>query len=183
MTLSLLCLWQQAAFNPEVSEEVKKRALMFGSECTTGYIDLLEHVLLVGPKCSMLVLLRSDSSFFPSVVEAIHRSIDLYLGTPHPTPLTLTCRHLSSLQVLQKPTAELKQQLAACSKRVAGAVTELIQTAEAMKGSASLPHTHTPTPLTGHNEPAHLFIIYYASGRLVSNSCNKSFPDTKPNAR
>ncbi|XP_060896859.1 talin-2a isoform X2 [Labrus mixtus] len=79
----MLTTCKQAAYHPEVSEEVKNRALMFGSECTTGYIDLLEQVLLV----------------------------------------------------LQKPTAEQKQQLAACSKRVAGAVTELIQTAEAMKGS------------------------------------------------
>ncbi|KAM7015411.1 talin-2 isoform 1-T1 [Tautogolabrus adspersus] len=79
----MLTTCKQAAYHPEVSEEVKHRALMFGSECTTGYIDLLEQVLLV----------------------------------------------------LQKPTAEQKQQLAACSKRVAGAVTELIQTAEAMKGS------------------------------------------------
>uniref|UniRef100_A0A3B4WNR7 Talin 2a n=1 Tax=Seriola lalandi dorsalis TaxID=1841481 RepID=A0A3B4WNR7_SERLL len=74
---------KQAAYHPEVNEEVKNRALMYGSECTTGYIDLLEQVLLV----------------------------------------------------LQRPTGEQKQQLAACSKRVAGAVTELIQTAEAMKGS------------------------------------------------
>ncbi|TMS13495.1 talin-2 isoform X3 [Larimichthys crocea] len=79
----MLTTCKQAAYNPEVSEEVKNRALMFGAECTTGYIELLEQVLLV----------------------------------------------------LQKPTAEQKQQLAACSKRVAGAVTELIQTAEAMKGS------------------------------------------------
>uniref|UniRef100_A0A7N9APL5 Talin 2a n=1 Tax=Mastacembelus armatus TaxID=205130 RepID=A0A7N9APL5_9TELE len=79
----MLTTCKQAAYHPEVGEEVKNRALMFGSECTTGYIDLLEQVLLV----------------------------------------------------LQKPTAEQKQQLAACSKRVAGAVTELIQTAEAMKGS------------------------------------------------
>ncbi|CAJ1048985.1 talin-2a isoform X1 [Xyrichtys novacula] len=77
----MLTTCKQAAYHPEVSEEVKNRALSFGSECTTGYIDLLEQVLLV----------------------------------------------------LQKPTAEQKQQLAACSKRVAGAVTELIQTAEAMK--------------------------------------------------
>ncbi|XP_040889035.1 talin-2a isoform X1 [Toxotes jaculatrix] len=81
----MLTTCKQAAYHPEVSEEVKNRALMFGSECTTGYIDLLEHVLLV----------------------------------------------------LQKPTAEQKQQLAACSKRVAGAVTELIQTAEAMKDGGS----------------------------------------------
>ncbi|XP_070711307.1 talin-2a [Pempheris klunzingeri] len=79
----MLTTCKQAAYHPEVSEEVKNRALMFGAECTTGYIDLLEQVLLV----------------------------------------------------LQKPTGEQKQQLAACSKRVAGAVTELIQTAEAMKGS------------------------------------------------
>ncbi|KAI1904474.1 hypothetical protein AGOR_G00006010, partial [Albula goreensis] len=39
------------------------------------------------------------------------------------------------LQVLQKPTADQKQQLTVFSKRVAGAVTELIQTAEAMKGT------------------------------------------------
>ncbi|KAM9861436.1 talin-2 [Aulostomus maculatus] len=79
----MLTTCKQAAYHPEVNGEVKSRALSFGSECTTGYIDLLEQVLLV----------------------------------------------------LQKPTAEQKQQLAACSKRVAGAVTELIQTAEAMKGS------------------------------------------------
>ncbi|XP_042366248.1 talin-2a isoform X2 [Plectropomus leopardus] len=79
----MLTTCKQAAYHPEVGEEVKNRALMFGSECTTGYIELLEQVLMV----------------------------------------------------LQKPTADQKQQLAVCSKRVAGAVTELIQTAEAMKGS------------------------------------------------
>uniref|UniRef100_A0A8D3E9H8 Talin 2a n=1 Tax=Scophthalmus maximus TaxID=52904 RepID=A0A8D3E9H8_SCOMX len=77
----MLTTCKQAAYHPEVSEEVKKRALMFGFECTTGYIELLEQVLMV------------------------------------------------------EAHAEQKQHLAACSKRVAGAVTELIQTAEAMKGS------------------------------------------------
>ncbi|XP_030270221.1 talin-2 isoform X1 [Sparus aurata] len=81
----MLSTCKQAAYHPEVSEEVKNRALMFGSECTTGYIDLLEQVLFV----------------------------------------------------LQRPSGEQKQQLAACSKRVAGAVTELIQTAEAMKDGGS----------------------------------------------
>ncbi|XP_029314184.1 talin-2 isoform X3 [Cottoperca gobio] len=81
----MLTTCKQAAYHPEVSEEVKNRALMFGSECTTGYIALLEQVLVL----------------------------------------------------LQKPTADQKQHLAACSKRVAGAVTELIQTAEAMKDGGS----------------------------------------------
>lgn len=44
----VVSVFQQAAYHPEVSEEVKNRALMFGSECTTGYIDLLEQVLFVG---------------------------------------------------------------------------------------------------------------------------------------
>ncbi|PKU36105.1 talihypothetical protein [Limosa lapponica baueri] len=79
----MLTACKQASFHPDVSEEVRERALRFGTECTLGYLELLEHVLLI----------------------------------------------------LQKPTPELKHQLASFSKRVAGAVTELIQSAEAMKGT------------------------------------------------
>ena len=49
------------------------------------------------------------------------------------------------VQVLQRPTGEQKQQLVVHSKRVAACVTELIQTAEAMKGRAKHAHTHTHT--------------------------------------
>ncbi|XP_066523115.1 talin-2 [Hoplias malabaricus] len=79
----MLVTCKQAAYHPEVAEDVRNKALLYGLECSTGYIDLLEHVLLV----------------------------------------------------LQKPTGEHRQQLAVLSKKVAGSVTELIQTAEAMKGS------------------------------------------------
>ncbi|XP_058854602.1 talin-2 [Acipenser ruthenus] len=79
----MLMTCKQAAYHQEVGDDVRIRALRFGAECTIGYAELLEHVLLV----------------------------------------------------LQKPTPELKQQLAVFSKRVAGAVTELIQSAEAMKGN------------------------------------------------
>ncbi|XP_045150885.1 talin-2 [Echinops telfairi] len=79
----MLTACKQASFHPEVKEEVRTRALRYGTECSLGYLDLLEHVLVI----------------------------------------------------LQKPTPELKHQLAAFSKRVAGAVTELIQAAEAMKGT------------------------------------------------
>ncbi|NXA44949.1 TLN1 protein, partial [Nothocercus julius] len=74
---------KEAAYHPEVSADVRQRALRFGRECADGYLELLEHVLVI----------------------------------------------------LQKPTHELKQQLAAYSKRVASSVTELIQAAEAMKGT------------------------------------------------
>ncbi|XP_076588865.1 talin-2 isoform X3 [Chaetodon auriga] len=77
----MLTTCKQAAFHPEVSEELRSKALQYSAECTTGYINLLEQVL----------------------------------------------------QVLQKPTSEQKQQLAVHSKHVAACVTELVQTAEAMK--------------------------------------------------
>uniref|UniRef100_A0A6I8NXF9 Talin 2 n=1 Tax=Ornithorhynchus anatinus TaxID=9258 RepID=A0A6I8NXF9_ORNAN len=79
----MLTACKQASYHVEVSEDVRARALRYGNECTLGYLDLLEHVLVI----------------------------------------------------LQKPTPELKHQLSALSKRVAGAVTELIQSAEAMKGT------------------------------------------------
>eukprot|EP00076_Gallus_gallus_P034869 XP_025000407.1 talin-1 isoform X3 [Gallus gallus] len=75
---------KEAAYHPEVSADVRQRALRFGKECADGYLELLEHVLV---------------------------------------------------PILQKPTHELKQQLAGYSKRVASSVTELIQAAEAMKGT------------------------------------------------
>lgn len=52
-------------------------------------------------------------------------------------------------QILQKPSPELKHQLAAFSKRVAGAVTELIQAAEAMKGRLDSLVSSRGTPLSG----------------------------------
>uniref|UniRef100_A0A8D2LQ00 Talin 2 n=1 Tax=Varanus komodoensis TaxID=61221 RepID=A0A8D2LQ00_VARKO len=79
----MLAACKQASYHPDVSEEVRARALRYGTECTLGYLELLEHVLTI----------------------------------------------------LQKPSPELKHQLAGLSKRVAGAVTELIQSAEAMKGT------------------------------------------------
>ncbi|XP_035251832.1 talin-2-like isoform X1 [Anguilla anguilla] len=81
----MLTACKQAAYHQEVSEDVRDRALVLGTECTAGYLRLLEHVL----------------------------------------------------QVVQKPTPEQKQQLPPFSKRVASAVTELIQTAEAMKDGGS----------------------------------------------
>lgn len=40
-------------------------------------------------------------------------------------------------QIIHKPSHDLKQQLSNYSKRVAGSVTELIQSAEAMKGTTA----------------------------------------------
>uniref|UniRef100_A0A8D2NDU8 FERM domain-containing protein n=2 Tax=Passerellidae TaxID=1729112 RepID=A0A8D2NDU8_ZONAL len=43
----MLTACKQASYHPDVSEEVRERALRFGTECTLGYLELLEHVLLV----------------------------------------------------------------------------------------------------------------------------------------
>ncbi|XP_030044269.1 LOW QUALITY PROTEIN: talin-2 [Microcaecilia unicolor] len=79
----MLTACKQAVYHPDVNEDIRARALRYGTECTLGYLQLLEHVLMI----------------------------------------------------LQKPSPELKHQLAGFSKRVAAAVTELIQTAESMKGT------------------------------------------------
>ncbi|XP_037539602.1 talin-2 [Nematolebias whitei] len=81
----MLTTCKQAAHHPEVSEELKSKALQYSSECATKYISLLEEVL----------------------------------------------------QVLQRSAPEQKQQLAVHSKHVAACVTELVQTAEAMKDGGS----------------------------------------------
>lgn len=59
-----------------------------------------------------------------------------------------SCAHVGLLcfQVLQKPTTEQKHHLAVHSKHVAACVTELVQTAEAMKGQTTYAadiHCHT----------------------------------------
>lgn len=82
----MLTACKQAVYHPDVSEDVRAKALKYGTECTLGYVELLEHVLTI----------------------------------------------------LQKPTSEQKHLLAGFSKRVAAAVTELIQTTESMKGSRTL---------------------------------------------
>uniref|UniRef100_A0A7N6BMV9 Talin 2b n=1 Tax=Anabas testudineus TaxID=64144 RepID=A0A7N6BMV9_ANATE len=82
----MLTTCKQAAYHPEVGEELRSKALQFGSEsCVTGFLHFVRLLLI--------------------------------------------------LSVLQKPTPEQKQQLAVHSKHVAACVTELVQTAEAMKGS------------------------------------------------
>ncbi|TKC44899.1 hypothetical protein EI555_003371, partial [Monodon monoceros] len=43
----MLTACKQASYHPDVSEEVRTRALRYGTECTLGYLDLLEHVLVV----------------------------------------------------------------------------------------------------------------------------------------
>lgn len=47
MCVCVCVVFQQAAYHPEVNKEVQRRALRYGSECSSGYLALLEHVLVV----------------------------------------------------------------------------------------------------------------------------------------
>ncbi|KAM6111541.1 talin-1-like [Phoenicopterus ruber ruber] len=38
---------KEATYHPEVSRDVQQRVLRFGKECTDGYLELLEHVLVI----------------------------------------------------------------------------------------------------------------------------------------
>lgn len=77
-------------------------------------------------------------------------------------------------QVLQRPTPEQKQQLVVYSKRVAGAVTELIQAAEAMKGERTL-HKHYPPQYTIDNNDTDTCMCYICEHTVnthpVYNAC------------
>lgn len=102
-----------------MSEEVRSRALLYGTECTNGYIELLEHVLQV-----------QTQSFTHTM--NLHGALMVLLFR---IGLNQNCLcDLYLFQVLQKPTGDQKPKFSMFSKKVAAAVTELIQTAEAMKG-------------------------------------------------
>ncbi|NWQ94606.1 TLN1 protein, partial [Burhinus bistriatus] len=45
--VDMLCTCKEATYHLEVSGDVWQQALRFGKECTDGYLELLEHVLVV----------------------------------------------------------------------------------------------------------------------------------------
>ncbi|ETE73066.1 Talin-2, partial [Ophiophagus hannah] len=111
----MLAACKQASYHPDVSEDVRMRALHYGTECTLAYLQLLEHVLMARSR---------EGRFYREEGGDAKEATFANPSPPAPCP-----------QILQKPSAELKHLLAALSKGVAGAVTELIQSAEAMKGT------------------------------------------------
>lgn len=56
----LCIIFQEAAYHPEVNNEVQMRALRYGTECASGYLGLLEHVLVV--RGGALILCRANHS-------------------------------------------------------------------------------------------------------------------------
>ncbi|KAF2974858.1 hypothetical protein EK904_006817 [Melospiza melodia maxima] len=53
---------KEAAYHPEVSGDVRQRALRFGKECADGYLELLEHVLVPFAQPTLLPVLAQHVS-------------------------------------------------------------------------------------------------------------------------
>ena len=84
-------VFQEAAYHPEGGGDVRQRALRFGKECADGYLELLEHVLVVsvpGPVPRVGRGLPVGAPQIPKVLWAPH----LPLRSLH-SPLHCLCRH------------------------------------------------------------------------------------------
>ena len=81
---------QEAAYHPEVAPDVRLRALHFGRECANGYLELLDHVLLVRRR--RLLLTRPPCTHGPQGLHANLRCLLLTAASLHTRarPCTLT---------------------------------------------------------------------------------------------
>uniref|UniRef100_A0A2K5ZNT9 Talin 2 n=1 Tax=Mandrillus leucophaeus TaxID=9568 RepID=A0A2K5ZNT9_MANLE len=140
----MLTACKQASFHPDVSDEVRTRALRFGTECTLGYLDLLEHVLVVR-KCMTV------SPQLPCYQESL--SFGLILGTEwvdpeDPTVIAETellgaaasieaaAKKLEQLKPRAKPkqadeTLDFEEQILEAAKSIAAATSALVKSASA----------------------------------------------------
>uniref|UniRef100_A0A2K5NAV6 Talin 2 n=1 Tax=Cercocebus atys TaxID=9531 RepID=A0A2K5NAV6_CERAT len=138
----MLTACKQASFHPDVSDEVRTRALRFGTECTLGYLDLLEHVLVVR---------KSVSPQLPCYQESL--SFGLILGTEwvdpeDPTVIAETellgaaasieaaAKKLEQLKPRAKPkqadeTLDFEEQILEAAKSIAAATSALVKSASA----------------------------------------------------
>uniref|UniRef100_A0A2K6N5L9 Talin 2 n=1 Tax=Rhinopithecus bieti TaxID=61621 RepID=A0A2K6N5L9_RHIBE len=138
----MLTACKQASFHPDVSDEVRTRALRFGTECTLGYLDLLEHVLVVRKPISPLL---------PCYQESL--SFGLILGTEwvdpeDPTVIAETellgaaasieaaAKKLEQLKPRAKPkqadeTLDFEEQILEAAKSIAAATSALVKSASA----------------------------------------------------
>lgn len=90
---------QEAAYHPEVAPDVRLRALHYGRECANGYLELLDHVLLVRKAAAVC------SSYQPPCVRSsphvLHTQLSsrLFTSPPRPTfyfPNLFSCPSLPS---------------------------------------------------------------------------------------
>ncbi|NP_001395230.1 talin-2 isoform 6 [Mus musculus] len=99
----MLIACKQASFYPDVSEEVRTRALRYGTECTLGYLDLLEHVL-VGHLFQKWHSVTTSRALLPATDIFSHGSLMIQV-LQVPTPVTPALMLINEAQVIEKSSA------------------------------------------------------------------------------
>uniref|UniRef100_A0A665VZX4 Talin 2b n=1 Tax=Echeneis naucrates TaxID=173247 RepID=A0A665VZX4_ECHNA len=125
----MLTTCKQAAYHQEVGEELRTRALQYGSECTSGYINLLEQVLQVrmtmygwmDPECA--------DPEDPTVIAETE-----LLGAA--ASIEAAAKKLEQLKPRAKPkqadeTLDFEEQILEAAKSIAAATSALVKSASA----------------------------------------------------
>nr|XP_033941244.1 talin-2 isoform X2 [Pseudochaenichthys georgianus] len=152
----MLSTCKQAACHPEVGEDLRIKALQYGSECTSGYINLLEQVLQVLhkpiPEQKQQLALHSKH-VAASVTELVHTAEAMkdggseYVDPQDPTVIAETellgaaasieaaAKKLEQLKPRAKPkadeTLDFEEQILEAAKSIAAATSALVKSASA----------------------------------------------------
>uniref|UniRef100_A0A8C5ULE2 Talin 2 n=1 Tax=Malurus cyaneus samueli TaxID=2593467 RepID=A0A8C5ULE2_9PASS len=146
----MLTACKQASYHPDVSEEIRERALRFGTECTLGYLELLEHVLLVRSH------LHVYTGLLPSRLTVTLKLLSLsplisgteWVDPEDPTVIAETellgaaasieaaAKKLEQLKPRAKPkqadeTLDFEEQILEAAKSIAAATSALVKSASA----------------------------------------------------
>uniref|UniRef100_A0A8C3H3X1 Talin 2 n=1 Tax=Corvus moneduloides TaxID=1196302 RepID=A0A8C3H3X1_CORMO len=137
----MLTACKQASYHPDVSEEVRERALRFGTECTVGYLELLEHVLLVRSHLHLTVTLKllsrspliSGTEWVDPEDPTVIAETEL-LGAA--ASIEAAAKKLEQLKPRAKPkqadeTLDFEEQILEAAKSIAAATSALVKSASA----------------------------------------------------
>ncbi|XP_006789385.1 talin-2 isoform X3 [Neolamprologus brichardi] len=153
----MLTTCKQAAYHPEVSEELRSKALQYGSECTTGYINLLEQVLQVlqkpTPEQKQQLAVHSKhvaacATELVQIAEAMKDGGSECVDPEDPTVIAETellgaaasieaaAKKLEQLKPRAKPkqadeTLDFEEQILEAAKSIAAATSALVKSASA----------------------------------------------------
>uniref|UniRef100_A0A3Q0QVH0 Talin 2 n=1 Tax=Amphilophus citrinellus TaxID=61819 RepID=A0A3Q0QVH0_AMPCI len=123
----MLTTCKQAAYHPEVSEELRSKALQYGSECTTGYINLLEQVLQVlqKPTPEQKQQLAVHSKHVAACVTELVQIAEAMKGESR--------THINMWFTFQQAdeTLDFEEQILEAAKSIAAATSALVKSASA----------------------------------------------------
>uniref|UniRef100_A0A8C6JX96 Uncharacterized protein n=5 Tax=Neoaves TaxID=3078114 RepID=A0A8C6JX96_MELUD len=129
---------KEAAYHPEVSGDVRQRALRFGKECADGYLELLEHVLVVRSEAScrfnLLPFLVSLGTEWVDPEDPTVIAENELLGAA--AAIEAAAKKLEQLKPRAKPkqadeSLNFEEQILEAAKSIAAATSALVKAASA----------------------------------------------------